>query len=177
MMSQMAWIPEADVGVVVLTNTDGQNLMNALTYRVLDQLLGAPARDWSSVLLTQVKQWEHEEDSTRQAIGARRLVGTKPSRELREYAGTYQHPMFGELAVRQDGDQLTLRWSTESWAKLHHWHLDTFMVEWSYSRNRNRTTTASFRLDPNARVTALDLRGPPFGGDGIVFTRKADPTP
>jgi CubicO group peptidase (beta-lactamase class C family) len=69
MLSQMAWIPEADVGVVVLTNTDGQNLQNALTYRILDQLLGAPARDWSATFLAQSREGQRRADSGRAARG------------------------------------------------------------------------------------------------------------
>ena len=70
-----------------------------------------------------------------------------------------------------------LRRSPEEWVRLEHWHLDTYRVEWNTSRTPGVGTFALFRIDPNARVTALEVRGPPFATpytEGAVFTRKAD---
>ncbi len=177
MLSQMAWIPEADVGVVVLTNTDGQNLQNALPFKILDRFIGAPERDWSALYLTQAKQQRQRSDSVRATLVAQRVTGTKPSLALDRYAGVYDNPFYGELRVEQDGDGLVLKRSAEQWAKLGHWHFDTFGVTWNTSRTPDINTFALFRIDPNAKVTALEMRGPPFAtpyAEGAVFTRKAE---
>lgn len=177
MLSQMAWIPEADVGVVVLTNTDGQNLQNALTYKVLDQLIGAPPRDWSAVLLTQSRLQQRRGDSVRAALVAQRVTGTRPSLALERYAGTYDNPFYGEVRIDQEGSGLVLRRSAEQWGKLEHWHFDTYSIGWISSRTPGVNSFAMFRIDPNARVTAVELRGPPFASpynDGAVFTRKPE---
>ena len=178
MLSQMAWIPEADVGVVVLTNTDGQNLQNALTYKILDLLLGAPARDWSAIYLTQARRGQQRADSARAALAAQRVTGTQPSLALDKYVGTYVHPFYGELRIEQEGSGLMLRRSAEQWAKLEHWHFDTFQVQWNTSRTPGANSFAMFRVDPNARVTVLEMRGTPFATPyepGAVFTRKPEP--
>lgn len=175
MLSQMAWVPEADVGVVVLTNTDGQNLQNALTYRIIDQLLGAPARDWSGIYLAQSRQGERAQDSVRAALAAARLTGTKPSAALDRYAGTYEHPFYGQLRIERDGDGLVLKRSAEQWGKLDHWQVDTWQVQWNTSRNPGIPTFALFRVDPNGKVGALEVRGPPFATpyvEGETFIRK-----
>lgn len=177
MLSQMAWIPEADAGVVVLTNTDGQNLQNALTYKIVDQLLGAPARDWSAIMLAQSRQAQQRGDSVRAALAAQRVTGTHPSLALDKYTGTYDHSFYGELRIEQEGNDLVLRRSAEQWARLEHWHLDTYRVEWNTSRTPGLNTFAIFRVDPNARVTALEMRGAPFAtpyAEGAVFTRKME---
>lgn len=175
MLSQMAWIPEADIGVVVLTNTDGQTLQNALTYKVLDLLLGAPARDWSAMYLAQSHQAGQRSDSARAALDAQRVTGTRPSLALDRYTGTYDNPFFGELRIERDGDNLVLRRSAEQWGRMSHWHFDTFKIEWNTTRTPGLSTFALFRVDPNGQVPVLEVRGAPFASpyaEGAVFSRK-----
>src|SRR5262249_47768355 len=177
MLSQMAWIPEADVGVVVLTNTDGQNLQNALTYKILDQLLGAPDRDWSGIYLAQSQLAEKRGDSVRAALPSHPVAGTKPSLALEQYTGTYDNPFYGPLRIEQDGAGLVLRRSSVSWAKLEHWHFDTFRIEWNTSRTPGAGSFAMFQVDPNGRAMVLEVRGQPFASpyaEGALFTRKAE---
>ncbi len=177
MLSQMAWIPEADVGVVVLTNTDGQNLQNALPFKILDRFIGAPDRDWSAIYLTQAKQQRQRGDSIRATLTAQRVTGTKPSLALDRYVGVYDNPFYGELRIEPDGGGLVLKRSAEQSAKLEHWHLDTYGLIWNTSRTPEINSFAMFRVDPNAKVTALEMRGPPFAtpyAEGAVFTRKAE---
>ncbi len=178
MLSQMAWLPEADVGVVVLTNTDGQNLQNALPFKILDRFIGAPDRDWSGLYLTQAKQQRQRADSIRATLVAQRVTGTKPSLALDRYVGSYDNPFYGELRIEQEGGGLVLKRSAEQSAKLEHWHLDTHGVIWNTNRTPEINSFAIFRVDPNAKVAALEMRGPPFAtpyAEGAVFTRKADP--
>ena len=177
MLSQMAWLPEADVGVVVLTNTDGQNLQNALPFKILDRLIGAPDRDWSGLYLAQAKRQQQRSDSIRATLVAQRVTGTKPSLLLVGYVGVYDNPFYGELRIEQDGGGLVLKRSAEQWAKLEHWHLDTYGVTWNTSRTAEVNSFAMFRVDPNAKVAALEMRGPPYAtpyAEGAVFTRKAE---
>ncbi|MEO8452620.1 MAG: serine hydrolase [Gemmatimonadota bacterium] len=177
MLSQMAWLPEADVGVVVLTNTDGQNLQNALPFEILDRLIGAPERDWSALYLAQAKQQRQRSDSIRTTLASQRVTGTKPSLSLDRYAGVYDNPFYGELRIEQDAGGLALKRSAEQWGKLDHWHFDTFGVVWNTSRTPDINSFALFRIDPNGKVTALEMRGPPFAtpyAEGAVFTRKAE---
>ena len=176
MLSQMAWVPEADVGVVVLTNTDGQTLQNALTYRIIDQLIGAPPRDWSGLYLAQARQNRQRGDSVRAALTAARLSGTRPSVPLDRYVGTYDHPFYGSLRIETDGAGLVLRRSAEQWGRMEYWHLDTWRVEWNTTRTPGVATFAIFRVDPNAMVPVLEMRGPPFAtpyAATVEFVRKS----
>jgi Domain of unknown function (DUF3471)/Beta-lactamase len=179
MLSQMAWLPEADVGVVVLTNTDGQNLQNALPFKILDRFLNVPDRDWSALYLTQARQQRQRADSVRASQVAQRVTGTKPSLPLDRYTGVYDNPFYGTLRITQDGNRLLLDRSAEQSATLEHWHLDTYSVMWNRSRTPEINSFAVFRVDPNAKVTALEMRGPPFAtpyAETVVFTRKWEAT-
>lgn len=176
MLSQMAWLPEADVGVVVLTNTDGQNLQNALPFAVLDRFIGAPERDWSALYLSQAREQQRRADSARAALTSARVAGTRPSLAMDRYVGVYENAFYGDLRIEQEGGSLSLKRSAEQWGKLDHWHLDTYGVTWNVSRTPGVNTFAIFRVDPNGSIGALEMRGPPFATpyqEGVVFTRKS----
>lgn len=177
MLSQMAWMPEADVGVVVLTNTDGQNLQNALPFSILDRFIGAPERDWSALYLTRARQQQQRVDSVRAALVAQRVEGTRPSLALDRYTGVYDNPFYGELRIVQEGGKLALKRSAEQFGTLEHWHLDTWGVTWNTSRTPGVNTFTIFRVDPDAKVASLEVRGPPFEtpyAAGAIFTRKGE---
>ena len=45
-VSRVAMIPDANVGVAVLTNQESGEAFDAIAFHVLDHYLGAPAFDW-----------------------------------------------------------------------------------------------------------------------------------
>lgn len=50
-------------------------------------------------------------------------------------------------------------------------------MSWNTSRTPDINTFALFRVDPNAKVASLEMRGPPFAtpyAEGVVFTRKVE---
>jgi CubicO group peptidase (beta-lactamase class C family) len=169
MLSSMAWIPEIGAGVIVLTNTDNQELRTALTYRIVDQLLGAPPRDWSTDYLNRTRAGQRSQDSIQAAVLAQRVIGTRPSLGLDRYVGSYEHPLFGSLQIELEDNALVIRRSAEFSGAMEHWHNDMFAVKWTTSRAPGYTF-ALFKLDERARVVSLDVRGPPFG-QGATFIR------
>jgi CubicO group peptidase (beta-lactamase class C family) len=108
MFSYVAFVPEADVGVAVLTNAE-QSLTRAVVMQVLDLALDAPPRDWSLAL----REWE-------QSLEQPATPGTEPtavdaapagpSLPLSAYAGAYHNPLLGraELVESPDGLHLAL---------------------------------------------------------------------
>ena len=132
MLSLVAYVPEHELGLVVLTNTTGRNnLFTALQYRVLDAYLGLPVRDWSGIYLAQ----SHEADARQAAAAAeaeaRRAPGTTPTVALADYAGRYEHEMYGEARVLFADGVLRLDVNPSFQGTLEHWHHDVFRVTWN----------------------------------------------
>ena len=112
----------------MLINLEDTQAVDAIGYALLDAALGLPKKDWNGFYAARLK----EADKARKAKAAKRAAsrkrGTKPSHDLEAYAGTYEEPAYGTVRVTQDGDALTLHWSSYD-RPLRHFHYDTFQID------------------------------------------------
>ena len=130
MTARVSMIPEKKLGVVVLSNQDHTGISYALSNVILDKLLDKEHRDWSSEILFGSQQLLKYETLYREkALGAR-VPNTELSHAISDFTGTYASELFGEAEVFLEGDQLMLKYGRGISAKLHHWHYDTFVIEW-----------------------------------------------
>jgi CubicO group peptidase (beta-lactamase class C family) len=121
-------VPRLKLGFVVLANLNGTNLPEALTNTLLDEYLDLPkTRDWNAHMLAAVKRAEDKEAEDKRERLAARLLNTKPSLPLADYAGKYHEPAYGEASVTTKENKLVLEWGRQR-RELEHWHLDTFMT-------------------------------------------------
>lgn len=155
----VGFIPERQIGVVVLTNFENQQLSDVLFQHALDVLQERTPRDWSRIYGENSKKQETKAQQAKQEWEASRVRGTKPSRPLDAYAGTYENEMYGQIRVSQEGDRLVLRMSSHLVGDLTHWHYDTFQAV-----NRDRiaearmgTTFITFGMDSGGTVAAMTV--------------------
>lgn len=128
-ISQMAWLPRERIGVMVLTNMSGNNpVPNIVTRNVMDRMLGLDQIDWVGRIKQQQAEAEERRKKREEERAAERKPNTTPSHELAAYAGTYEHPAYGTLTVRQEGSSLTLSFD-EFTVALKHFHYDVFEVD------------------------------------------------
>jgi CubicO group peptidase (beta-lactamase class C family) len=166
MSAMVAIMPEERIGLVILTNANGSPVPTIALYRVLDGLLGEPARDWSGEFKKQFDKAVAQGKEAQQKRLAERAVGTKPSLSLDRYAGVYSDSMYGDVTVRMDNGGLRLTYGTAFDGTLEHWHYDTFRANWNSRAIAKNFVT--FALGPDAKVRSLDFEG--IGS----FDRKPD---
>jgi CubicO group peptidase (beta-lactamase class C family) len=94
--SQVIVVPEAQVGVAVLTNAHGSGLPLGLGLTLVDHLLGLDPVPWGSRLAAATP-----------AAAAAPSPGGEPPRELQAYEGSFHHPAYGELGLRVCDGALT----------------------------------------------------------------------
>ncbi|HEX5632887.1 MAG TPA: serine hydrolase, partial [Gemmatimonadales bacterium] len=140
-------IPERRMGVVVLGNLDHAELRHALLWQAFDVMLGAPSRDWHAEVKALYDARRARGDSARAATMARRTAGTSPSLPLARYAGRYEHPVWADLQVEEEGDGLRVRYGSgpSTRGSLEHWHYDTFLARLGDGRGNPEFVT--FQLD------------------------------
>lgn len=131
MISQVGLIPEENLGVVILSNSE-TSLPSLMMNKVFDVFLGVPARDWSGEVLARVKAAANEDQEEEQKLEAARAKDTKPSLPLARYAGTYTGQMYGDAKVTEENGKLVLRLvpAPNFVGDLEHWQYDTFRVKW-----------------------------------------------
>lgn len=124
--ARVTFLPKDGVGVVVLTNLNGNQLPTVATLHVLDRLLGLEPLDWSGRYQAISDQVEGLMEAGEQRADVDRKPGTRPSRELAGYAGTYRHPAYGDAVITLGDDgALALAYHTLE-SPLEHWHYDVF---------------------------------------------------
>ncbi|MGG4130370.1 serine hydrolase [Paenibacillus illinoisensis] len=120
--SQVAFLPEEEIGIVVLCNTHGSIIPYTITFNIMDRLLEKEPVDWSQKMAklmsgeesaesavtdtpetldpaaTPVVDNEEEQTEDAKAVSLDRPVLT--------YAGIYQHAGYGEMSIQLKDDGL-----------------------------------------------------------------------
>ena len=152
MYSYTGFLPEEDLGVVVLTNRDDHEAESALFFTVVDAMLGLPRQDWSALLLADSRAAAAKQEPRR------RVAGTSPALPAAGYAGIYVNPMLGGATVIAGDGGLRIELSHHRGLRgpLAHWHYDTFEATWADPYFR--TSLVTFAVDPAGRAAEFRVR-------------------
>ncbi len=121
----VTFMPQDNIGLVILTNMNGSPLPAVISYGAYDRLLGIQPVDWTARLKDDEKrQKTSEEDAKKQGFTARK-PNTVPAHQLKEYAGDYENPGYGAAHVTLDMDGLHMSYNNLM-SRLEHFHYDVF---------------------------------------------------
>jgi CubicO group peptidase (beta-lactamase class C family) len=163
-------LPDDGIGVAVLTNTSVSLMHLTVALRVLDELLGAEPLDMFGFLKP---VFDAAMTGMREAKAARRVVpGAPPARPLSGYAGEYQHPGYGTLAITLNADALKPSFGTMN-LSLTHRHYETFDLEWNELTDESMVFPLTFLSDPDGDVNALTVQFEPLV-EPLRFDRRPD---
>jgi CubicO group peptidase (beta-lactamase class C family) len=158
MSSQITLVPAEKLGIVILTNSES-DLMAALTYRLLDDLLGAPQPrgDWVAAFAQAGQIARARADSTLKATRAGRDSLSRPSLPLARYAGSYRDELYGDASVALEHGRLVLRFSRSPAfvGDLEHWQYDTFIARWRTKHVEDAYVT--FALTPGGSIDRFQM--------------------
>lgn len=164
--AMVSLMPQDRLGVVVLSNKNGDMLPTALMFAIDDKLLKLDPIDWNARL----KGSRPPEDNTEQATYPQ-IAGTHPSHELGEYVGTYSHPAYGDVRIDRSGDRLTMAYRNLG-GNLKHWHYDSFRVD--DPDHPNEGQLLSFQTNELGDLSALEM-SLEASAQPIRFARQIDP--
>ena len=167
MPSYMAILPKEKIGVAIMINTWGAPILHgALASRIFDTYLGIPPHDWSAEALAAFERQQKRDAAVRER---KPIAGTHPSLALDDYAGVYVDPVFGDMAIKREGDHLTLQFAKGEIGDLSHWQYDTFAVRWRDPADReDYPTLAVFSLNEDGRPARVEMQ---FNRDRVVAVR------
>ena len=172
--SVVGFLPHDDVGIVIVANKNLSSLPRYLALEVMDRVLGLTERKWLQEGLEQIHKSRESAQKDEEQENLSKKKNTAPSHALRDYAGVYSHPGYGELLVElEEGHlQATLHGITST---LEHWHYDVFSVmreseDMLISRVGTKYT---FRNNVNGDIEELIV---PYeaGASDIVFKKHPD---
>ncbi|MFO7692387.1 MAG: serine hydrolase [Vicinamibacterales bacterium] len=158
-VSRVVMLPDAKIGVTVLTNAESLAVLEAVAYHVVDHYLGAPPHDWIEAYRTVMTRSEAMMAESEKKAAAARDVASKPSLALGRYAATYEDAWYGDIAITLEQDKLVMRFShTPSLVgDLEHWQYDTFVVRWR-DRELRADAFVTFALNPDGSIDQAKMR-------------------
>lgn len=156
--SRVLMVPEAKLGVAILTNAENGGSMTALQWRILDHYLQAAPSDWLA-LVSKVEQDQHAEEVKKQGkASSARAAKSQPSLPLAAYDGEYEDAWYGKVVIKPEGRKhiLSFTRTPDLTGELEHWQHDTFIVRWK-ERNFNADAYVTFSLNPDGSIDRVKM--------------------
>lgn len=126
--SNLTYLPKDSLAIFMVHNSIPANsLRSVMALPVIDILLGREVTDWSGRYRKDYLESRQNNKKDIEAINASRVMGTTPSHAITDYAGTYKHPVYGDIVIGIKENMLTLQYRGLK-AVLDHWHYDQFIT-------------------------------------------------
>src|SRR5262245_43577858 len=164
-------LPDRGVGVAVFTNRSQGMAPEILANYVFDRACGKEPIPWLDRLRERRRKFVAQLDVDRQARKATQRPDTRPSHDLADYAGDYDHPGYGRITITHAEGKLNWAYRGMSEA-LAHRHYDTFELPEAAGRLLPDRLTLSFSTDCEGNIASLAAPFEPLVKD-IVFARVA----
>jgi CubicO group peptidase (beta-lactamase class C family) len=168
--AHVSMLPHERAGIVVLTNLNDTLLPIALGFSIYDRLLGLEPVDWSQRL-------KRVQDEVREAVKQGNATASPkngpagvPPHPLVDYAGEYEHPGYGTVSVKAEGEGLTATYNDISYS-LRHLNYDAFQFRYEAF---DVLMNASFSADTRGGINRLAIAMEPNVPE-VVFQRLPDP--
>lgn len=176
MISYTAFCPEANIGLVVVTNKNS-SLYLPVMYRILDTFMAGEEpeiKDWSAIFLDREKKIKDYDEKEKQDRIGKRVLNTNPSADLTQYTGTYKSTLYGDATVSLKDGNLYLQFIPTKMfhGKLTHWHYDTFTVEFTEVPSLPEgTVNFVFDADGEVEQMRVDIPNPDFDFTELEFRK------
>ena len=165
-------LPTRDIGIAVFTNTGANLVPSILINRIHDHVCGHEPVPWLDRLREMRRKTVAQQKSDDEARPTARKLNTRPSHDLADYAGAYEHPGYGRMMITQSGDGLSWAWRGMA-APLSHRHYDSFQLPPIFGELNPDHLVISFATDRDGNVASLAIQLEALVAD-IVFTRAPD---
>lgn len=156
-------LPSEKLAVYVFGNYDHAEVRHALMFKAFDHFALGGTRDWSSEFNTLYKKIQADGEKKEKAFESSRVLNTNPSLALDAYTGHYTDPLYGEVIITRENDELVLVANQVVKARVRHWHYDTFRG-W-YDKRWYGKLNANFILDEKGKVASMSF-------DGLKLTKS-----
>lgn len=161
MLSQTTLIPELNLGVVVLTNSQPGGLSYfTLTWAILDSYLDVEKRDWMALAEHTLKSTQNNVDSVNSAVWETVEKSKAKQINFNNYIGTYEDNWFGKIEIFEKDGQLwfkSLR-SPKLIGQMFYYQATTFAIKWNYT-DMPCDAFATFNYDIEGKATSVKMKG------------------
>ena len=165
--SKVMLFPLDSIGIVVLTNLGGNSLPGITCQYAFDLLMNLDPLDWLGRVKGRIEEAKKKEKEKKPE---ERKPDTKPSHNLIDYAGEYEHPGYGKIFITGDDKVIKAKYNIFNFT-LEHWHYDVFKSKPIEVEDEDMNYLISFYANAKGEIDRLSLPLEPSVKD-IVFIKK-----
>jgi CubicO group peptidase (beta-lactamase class C family) len=110
-VTETMFVPEENLGIVVLSNTDANNLFDALCYQLLESYLQLPYRNLSEIYFADHKEIVFAQESEIKSWKERAAMNPEPALPADRYAGKYSNAVYGTIEIKKENNKLNIYFS------------------------------------------------------------------
>ncbi len=123
------FFPADSIGIVVLVNQNGSAVPGIIRNAIADKMLGLPYHDWNKFQRDALARNQQAAKLRQNTDSVNRKPNTKPLHALKDYAGIYDNPGYGQMQLFVKNDTLWVEYnSSNGKTYLDHYHYDVFKV-------------------------------------------------
>lgn len=165
----VSFMPDDNLGVVILTNMNGTFSTFPVMLNAYDRLLGLEQLELNDKFLGIIAKMEEAAEKGKEKSEERRRKDTTPSHLLEEYAGKFEHPGYGPFTVALADGKLTGKFNALNF-NLEHYHFDIF--EAVNTEEEEMSMKLTFLTDVEGNISSIAVPLEPSVKD-ILFARVA----
>ena len=156
--SRVVMVPEAKLGIAILTNAESGGAMTSLQWRILDHYLGAAPSDWIKLIHDVETEKVAKDLAAQKNALATRAAASTPSLPIAAYDGDYQDAWYGVVSIKPAGTKRVMSFSRtpDLTGEMEHFQHDTFIVRWK-ERNLNADAYVTFSLNPDGSIERMKM--------------------
>ena len=162
MLSKVLMIPDLNLGLVILTNTDpgGAALFSAVTNTIVDSYLGLDDFNWIDKNYQQLEEYYKQTDKVTKKVWKTVATTSDSHIDKEDYIGIYQDKWFGKVEVFNKGDKLWFKSyrSPKLNGSMSYYNANTFAIKWEY-QDMNADAFAMFSLDEEGKAQEIKMKG------------------
>lgn len=162
MLSRTVLIPDLNLGIVVLTNTEpgGAGVFVGVSRTLVDSYLGLDDFGWITKFVEYFKESGEENSAVIDAVWETVKSASKTKINNEDYIGIYEDAWFGKVEVSLKNGKLWMNChrSPKLNGPMSFYQSNTFAVKWEY-QDMNADVFAMFSLDENGKAQGLKMKG------------------
>lgn len=109
-LSSVTLVPKEHLGIIILTNTDQNELFEALRWEIMDAYFKMPFRNYSDTYLANFKAKLETMDAIDKKVRDTVAMNRPPALPVTAYTGKYINALYGNMEVTQgEGNNLEMR--------------------------------------------------------------------
>lgn len=144
--SYTSFLPDENIGIVILTNLNNPFCAMPIAYYIYDKLLGYDYTAFNNKLQTEGEKMLKEMEAANKSARDTKKEPSIPSHSLEEYIGIYENPGYGSLKINLKDNILKLTYNNIEYTLNHKCYdiftmtfMDFFVIPITFNYDSNGT--------------------------------------